>query len=213
MKSNFQALEPAPLGADQRGAQRFALLLRAGKLVSQDGEFLCILRDASSGGLKARLFHELPRSTRFELELANGESFPIELVWQRDGHAGFRFVDRAIDLGELVEEASQLPKRNLRLRLTMPVLLEFDGSELAGVMQDISQNGAQIEVAQALAIGQQVTITAPGLPDLVARVRWRRHSAHGLIFQRGFRLDELAALIGRIQGEPRKPAEPGRRRA
>lgn len=188
--------------ADQRAANRVALLLRAGKLVSDEGEFLCILRDASDGGVKARLFHALPASRRFALELANGESYPIELVWQRDGHAGFRFIDRLIDVQGLVEENAALPKRDIRLRLTAPVLIKADDEQRSGMLRDLSQNGAQIEIEPALAIGQEITVCGDGLPTMVARVRWRRQTAHGVIFQRGFRLDELAALVGQLQQEP-----------
>lgn len=193
--------EPVESPPDQRGARRVALLLKAGKLVSENGEFLCILRDASSGGIKARLFHELPQSRRFSLELSNGESFPIELVWQRDGHAGFRFLERPIDAVELVDEASAFPKRGIRLHLSVPINVRGGQDERTGVLLDLSQHGARIEIEPALAIGQPITLQVEGLPELDARVRWRRRSAHGVIFQRGFRLDELATLVARLQNE------------
>lgn len=205
--------QPAPTPAvpdiwhNQRAAKRVALLLRAGKLVSEHGEFLCILRDASTGGLKARLFHELPPARRFAIEMANGERFPIELVWQRDGHAGFRFTDGPIDLHDLTEEGSSFPKRDIRLRVSAPVAVQIGELRLSGLLCDLSQNGAQIEVESAVAIGQQVSLAIEGLPALVARVRWRRGAAHGVIFQRGFRLDELAALVGGLQQEPSTASE------
>lgn len=203
--------EPAPALPDaprnQRAAKRVALLLRAGKLVSEHGEFLCILRDASTGGLKARLFHELPPARRFAIELANGERFPIELVWQRDGHAGFRFLAGPIDFHGLIDESSDFPKRDIRLRVSAPVTIGIGGEGHAGLLRDLSQHGAQIEIETVLAIGQQVSLSVEGLPAQVARVRWRRGSAHGVIFQRGFRLDELATLVGQLQQEP--PAASG----
>ncbi len=196
--------EPAlpDLPRNQRATSRVALLLRAGKLISEHGEFLCILRDASTGGLKARLFHELPPAQRFTIELANGQSFPIELVWQRDGHAGFRFIGGPIAVHGLIDESSNFPKRDIRLRVSAPVAIAIGEERHIGQLCDLSQNGAQIEIAPALAIGQQISLAVEGLPALVARVRWRRGAAHGVIFQRGFRLDELAALIGQIQRDP-----------
>jgi hypothetical protein len=200
--------QPAPVSSapdparNQRAANRVALLLRAGKLVSECGEFLCILRDASTGGLKARLFHELPPAQRFAIELANGERFPIELVWQRDGHAGFRFLDKPIDVRGLIDERSDFARRDIRLRVSAPLTVRIGEERQTGLLCDLSQNGAQIEIEPALAIGQQVSLTIEGLPALVARVRWRRGLAHGVIFQRGFRLDELAALVAQLQHEP-----------
>jgi hypothetical protein len=203
---------PVPLPS-QRAAKRVALLLRAGKLVSEAGEFLCILRDASAGGLKARLFHELPPAQRFAVELANGQRFPIELVWQRDGHAGFRFMGGPVDVHELTDESSDFPRREIRLRVCAPVAVHFGEERHGGLLRDLSQNGAQIDIAPGLAIGQQVSLAVEGLPRLVARVRWRRGKAHGVIFQRGFRLDELAALIGQLQREPDQPAVSARTKA
>jgi PilZ domain len=206
-----QQSAPAPAVPDeprkQRAANRVALLLRAGKLVSERGEFLCILRDASTGGIKARLFHELPPAQRFAVELANGERFPIELVWQRDGHAGFRFLSGPIDVRGLIDESSDFARRDIRLRVSAPVTVRIGEERQAGLLRDLSQNGAQIEIEPALAIGKQVSLMIEGLPALVARVRWRRGLAHGVIFQRGFRLDELAALVGQLQQKP--PLAPG----
>ena len=205
-----QQSAPAPVPeakSNQRAANRVALLLRTGKLVSERGEFLCILRDASTGGLKARLFHELPPAQRFAVELANGERFPIELVWQRDGHAGFRFLGGPIDIHGLIDESSDFAKRDIRLRVSAPVAVRIGGEQQAGLLCDLSQNGAQIAIEPAIAIGMQVALAIKDLPALVARVRWRRGQAHGVIFQRGFRLDELAALVGQLQQEP--PVAPG----
>lgn len=190
---------PAAPPAEQRSDRRVALLLRAGKLVSPEGEFLCIVRDASAGGIKARLLHDLPGSGTFDLELANGESYPIELVWQADGHAGFRFLERPIDVHGLVDEPSTFPKRALRLRLTLPVTVTEADEERPALLRDISQHGAQIGIEPGLAVGQRITLHGPGLPPQEATVCWRRRAAHGLVFQRGFRLDELAELVARLR--------------
>lgn len=197
--AGLPAAPPGNQGLDQRSDRRVALLLRAGKLVSPAGEFLCIVRDVSAGGIKARLLHDLPGTGSFDLELANGEVYPLELIWQKDGQAGFRFLERPIDVHGLVDEPCALPKRGLRLRLTMPVTVIEGGAERAAVLRDISQHGAQIEIEPGLAMGQRIKLRGPGLPELQATVRWRRRGAHGLVFQRGFRLDELAELVGRLR--------------
>lgn len=190
------AIESAP---DQRSARRVALLLRAGKLICQHGEYLCILRDASTGGVRARLFHDLPQTSRFALELLNGERFAVELVWQQDGHAGFRFVDQKIDVRQLIEDNANFPRRSIRLQLTLPVTIEDGTRTQTAVLCNLSQNGAQVEIDSPLAVGQQIAIVIGRLPERTARVRWRRRNAHGLIFQKGFRLDELAELAARLQ--------------
>lgn len=185
---------------DQRAARRFALLLRAGKLASEAGEYLCILRDASATGIKARLFHGLPPAHAFTLELGNGDRYRVEPVWQREGHVGFRFADGPIDVHTLMDEGSPFPKRSIRLKLALPlVVTPVGGASRTAQLLDLSQQGARIEAAPGLALGQQVRIEAPGLPARHARVRWRRGAAHGLVFQEAFRLDELAVLAHRLQ--------------
>lgn len=195
--------------ADQRSDSRVSLLLRAGKLIASQGEFLCIVRDVSAGGIKVRLLHDLPSANQFELELANGESYPLALIWQNEGYAGFRFLDRPIDLINVVDEPSRFPKRGIRLRLELPVGIKI-GTELhCAKLCDLSQHGAQIEIEPGLAIGQRVSLCADGFSELESRVRWRRRGAHGLVFQRGFRLDELAQLAAQLREVPTASAQIG----
>ncbi len=186
---------------DQRSGHRYTLLLRAGKLVLQAGEFLCLVRDVSDRGLKVRLFHPLAIDPACEIELGNGERLAIECVWQQGGQAGFRFAQGSIDIHTLIDESGPFPKRHLRLRLDppLPLLITADGLTEAGVLCDISQHGGAVAIDGRLPIHAQVRINAPGLPALVARVRWRRGGMHGLVFQQGFRLDQLAELAWRLQ--------------
>lgn len=200
------AIEAQP---DRRSGQRYTLILRAGKLVCDAGEFLCVLRDVSDKGLKARLFHDLPEAPLYEIELGGGERFPIELAWSRDHNAGFRFANGPLDVHALLTEAGPFPKRHIRLRLAgdLPVRLAFDGRDRAGRIQDISQHGAKIEVPRGLTLGQSLQINSPHFPTLQGRVRWRRGDCFGIVFQQSFRLDELAALVARLQLEcPDRPA-------
>lgn len=194
---------------ESRVAPRISLMLRAAKLVTPGGEFLCILRDVSATGIKARLFHALPPAGPLELELGSGERFALEPVWERDDHAGFRFAAGEIDLAGLVDEAGALPKRQLRLKLDLPVELASGGMVRTGTLRDLSQHGALIELDHFLALQQLVRVRADGLPERHARVRWRRGKAHGLVFHDGFRMDELAQLVARLQGLDR--AAPGQR--
>lgn len=184
---------------DQRAAKRFALVLRAAKLVAPSGEFLCVLRDVSAGGVRVRLFHELPPGEAFLLEIGSGAAYPIAPVWERGGYVGFKFADGKVDANELVREASPFPKRPIRLRLERPGFVALGEEHRAATLSDISQHGAQIEVMPQLAAGERVRLVVPALPARTARVVWRRRWVHGLAFEQAWRLDELAALIGELQ--------------
>ena len=186
---------------DQRGAERFRLLLRVAKLRTTTGEFLCVLRDISDLGLKVRIFHDIPRDALCELELGGGEIFQVQRVWQHGGHAGFKFADTPVEADRLIDEAGPFPKRHIRLRFKrpVPVMLMTDGLAMPADLCDISQHGAALSFERRLAIGQQVRIDTPHLPELTARVRWRRGRLHGIVFQEGFRLDALAEVAARMQ--------------
>lgn len=194
---------PPGAGDELRIAPRFTLMLRAGKLIGR-GQFLCILRDVSERGVKARLFHPLPPGKRFELELGNGEHYPLDLVWQDGGQAGFRFANGPVDVALLLDEAGPFRKRQIRLQLHLPVRIVVGGHKRIAMLRDISQQGALIDTAAPLALGQQLRLEASGLPTLFAKVRWRQKAAHGLVFETIFRLDELARMAGEVQlAEPR----------
>lgn len=190
------------IGDELRAAPRISLMLRAAKLTAATGEYLCILRDVSATGLKAKLFHPLPEQGPFAIELGTGESYRLELVWERDGHAGFRFCDGPIDLTALVDEAGHFPKRQLRLALNRPVVITANAINLPATLSNLSQHGALIELDFPLALRQLVQVGGGELPVRHGRVLWRQGKLHGLVFSDGFRLDELAILVARIQNRP-----------
>ena len=198
-------------GKERRSGRRFTLVLRAGKLICDAGEFLCVLRDVSERGLRARLFHPLPECAAYEVECGSGARFPLEPVWSRGGDMGFRFAAGAIDIRALLAEQGPFPKRSIRLRLgeALPVRLSGDDGARLARLDDISQHGARIQVPGGLALGEKVRLEAEGLPVLHARVRWRRGKQCGLVFQEGFRLDDLAALVARLQCRTALPAMAG----
>ncbi len=199
-----------PSAPDAREAPRITLMLRAGKLVFGEAEYLCVLRDVSENGFKVRLFHPLPAALETaQLELGSGARFAIQKIWEDGEIAGFSFVDAPVSLAGLAEETGPYPRRHLRLKLDVPgVVSSLSGARMCFV-QDISQLGALIVCDPPLPLGARVTVSGPGLPELAGIVRWRKQDAHGLVFARGFRLDELARLADSLHraSEPPVPAQ------
>lgn len=191
---------------DMRGAQRFTLLIRTAKLVCESGEYACIIRDVSETGVRLRLFHDLPADTRMALELANGEFYFIERVWERDGHAGFRF-SAPVDVQAFIAEVSPYPKRQLRLRLQVAALLSAGDQTSAATVQDLSAQGARVESGRYLALGQRVKLSGGGLPAIMAKVCWRKGSDYGLAFEQVFTLEALAVLAAELQSATPPSAE------
>ncbi|WP_232332848.1 PilZ domain-containing protein [Novosphingobium aquimarinum] len=187
-------------GAEQRQEPRLALLLRTAKVVSPQGEFLCIIRDVSEGGVRLRLFHLLPESFDGGLvELGNGAQFGVERVWESNGEAGFRFT-QPIDLEAFMGEASPYPKRAIRLCMDVPAEIAFAGQQIPVRIHDLSRQGACIESEELLARGQVLRIKGPHLPEIEATVCWRRAPNYGLVFDRIMTMSDLAERAAAMQG-------------
>jgi hypothetical protein len=188
----------SPVAEDQRTAARFTLLIRTAKLLTSRGEFLCVVRDASSIGVSVRLFHELPGDPRMLLEMPNGDRHEIAVVWKREGAAGFRF-SQPIDTRRIIEGGGRFARRPVRLRLQVPAHLSFHGRSFDAVVRDLSQQGAKIECSERLALEQKLRLEAESLPPIQAKVRWRRGAEYGLVFEDTFQFAELAQLANELQ--------------
>lgn len=194
--------EPLAQVADSRAAPRLTLLIRAAKLVSAQGEFVCVIRDVSELGVSVRLFHALPTCQNFELQMPAGAGYPITRVWQRDHEAGFSF-DQPVEVPRLINESAEYPKRGLRLAVCFPVTLTTLTQHCEAVAENLSQQGARISCDGLLAIDQTVRVQAPGvasdLREVRAKVRWRRDRHYGVVFDDTFALGDFARLAARLQ--------------
>jgi len=191
--------EPEPVvgGAEMRGAPRFTLMLRSAKLIADETEYLCIIRDVSETGVKLRLFHAVPPGSRLLLETASGRHHAMEMVWEGSGEAGFRFLE-PIDVDAFVSESGPYPKRPLRLRVHHPACVRMGAESIPATILDISRQGARIEVGVKLAIGQKFRLEAEELPLFEATVCWRRMPEYGVVFGQVMGLEELAQRASRM---------------
>lgn len=209
-----QVPKDAEAGAEQRAAPRFTLLIRAAKLILDDErEFLCVIRDASTSGLKIRLFNPLPPCGSLAIEMSNGDRYPIEQIWSEGEYAGFRFLND-IEIERLLDEShGTFPKRQVRLRIHLDAILHSGGDAVHVAFQDISQQGACIECDKWLLMNELVRLETEVLPPIYAKVRWRSHPRYGLLFEQTFKMDELARIAAPLQGsDPAMPNSDGRLR-
>lgn len=184
--------------ANKRAAPRFTLLIRTAKLIAPDREYLCVVRDASQNGLKARVFIDVPGDTPLIVEFGNGERHPVTKVWQDGDLAGFRFTG-PVQIERLLASAPEgLRKRSVRLRLALPITLTAGGQTIPATYRDISQHGACIHCEELLPVNSRIALSSPVLPPLEAHVRWRRAPLYGVIFTQAFRFDELAQLTSSL---------------
>ena len=192
---------PPPSGAgdaEHRAAPRFTLLIRAAKLTSPEGEYLCVVRDVSESGVSVRLFHPLPPDVPLTLELQNGDRHVLERVWEDEGKAGFRFAS-ATDIERIIESPSRFSKRAVRVNLGLPCTVRIGDRPVEATLCNISQNGAQIETEEKLSLVQRIKLESAMLPQIATKVRWRRGESYGLSFEDNFQFGELAAIVFKMQ--------------
>jgi PilZ domain len=190
--------DPMTDGAEMRGAPRFTLMLRSAKLIADDHEYLCIIRDVSETGVKLRLFHPVPPASSLLLETPSGRRHAMEVVWEGHSEAGFRFAE-PIDVDGFVSESGPYPKRPLRLRVHHPACVRIGNDGHPATILDISRQGARITVGVKLAIGQKFWLEAEELPLFQATVCWRRMPEYGVVFGQVMGLEELAQRASRME--------------
>ena len=93
------------------------------------------------------------------------------------------------------DKRDRFPKRQIRLRVDQIAILHAHGIETEVMLRDISQQGACIEANQRLLLRQSVRIELAGFPPIFAKVCWRQQPRHGLVFEKGFLLEELAGNL------------------
>ncbi len=187
-----------PVVTDQRVAPRFIALIRAAKLVSDGREFICVVRDVSTAGVRLRCFHAIPYGRSMTLELQNGDRFAIERVRDEGQEASFRFLGE-VAIERLLQETMHHPRRPLRLNMAIPLTLRTLAGPAAAVTQNISQQGCRVECAMPLALAQGIIIESPHLPGIRAKVRWRHNGAVGLVFDDTFSLKDFSVHAARLQ--------------
>lgn len=153
--------EPA---TEKRAALRFTLLIRTAKLIAPDGEFFCVVRDASQDEMTARVFLPLliPEGTPLIVEFGNGERLPVIKIWQDGDIAGFRFL-QPVAIDRLLADAPEgLQKRSVRLRLALPATLTVAGRPIPATYRDISQHGACLHCEERLPVNARIALASRG---------------------------------------------------
>lgn len=183
---------------DRRGATRYISLIRAAKIVSDQGEFVCVIRDVSETGIGLRTFHRLPETGRQELVLQNGDRYELDQVRVEDNQASYIFC-KPVNVEKLIVETGIYPKRPLRVSLCIPARIATGSQRFNAVIHNISQQGALLECDAMLAIAQPLVLESRGLPDIRTKVRWRREENYGLAFDDTFSLRDFALKVAALQ--------------
>ena len=189
--------------SERRNDRRHLTILRVGKLISDGIQELCLVRNISAGGLKARVYSEKKVGQEVSVELKSGQEIRGAVQWVTGNEIGVQFHDK-IDVPTLLASAELtrgMRPRPPRVHLPTLALLRLR-SELWGIgIQDISQGGAKIEIDQPLGIGDEVVIMVGDFRPLTAIVRWVRGGAAGVEFKQMIPYSELAQWLSSVTRE------------
>lgn len=190
--------DSAAQAEERRAGQRHISILRVGKIVTNRGEDLCLIRNISAGGLMARVYSRLEIGQHVLFELRADRKLTGTVRWVRDDFIGVQF-EEAIDVDAVLadregEEPGQKP-RAPRLSRPCRATLRVGAHYHRVMVRDVSQGGAKIAVEQELAVGADVILTMEGFRAVAAVVRWCGGGHAGLAFNQVIPYPEMTAWL------------------
>lgn len=176
-------MNAVPGGGAARGrilrAPRTVTMLLVAKLVTQEGESLCRIRNAAPGGLLIDTSARLHRGQPVSIELRNAQCLTGMVAWCDGTRAGVIFpapIDTAAILALAPGRGSRLLRvrqpRGPRIALDRQIEVEMAAGRVFGRVIDISQGGARLTLPVRPDLGEWLTLDLPGLKRKRAVVRW-----------------------------------------
>lgn len=195
---SFSTVVPSP--PERRTEERHTSLLRVGKLVVEQDQRLCMIRNISSAGAMLRLYQAIEVGVAVEVEVTPDCPVAAMVIWVQDDLAGVAFSE-PIDVVAALKGGSRMgPYRRIartpRLRIRRPATMHTDDLECDVTLCDLSLNGAKFETEAALASDVEVALFVVGLPPLTGRVRWCHDHHAGMEFDIPVQMDVLAEWMG-----------------
>jgi hypothetical protein len=195
---SFSTVVPSP--PERRNEERHTSLLRVGKLVVEEDQRLCMIRNISSAGAMLRLYQAIEVGAAVEVEVTPDCPVAAMVIWVQDDLAGIAFSE-PIDVVAALKGGSRMgPYRRIartpRLRIRRPATMHTDDLECDVTLCDLSLNGAKFETEAALASDVEVALFVEGLPPLTGRVRWCHDHHAGMEFDIPVQMDVLAEWMG-----------------
>jgi hypothetical protein len=195
----FTLSTEVPRPAERRTDERIETILPVAKLVTEDSNLFCRIKNISAGGLMAEISSPIPVHTKVSIELNSAQRIPGTVVWNRSGAIGVKF-DQNIDLRELL--ANRRPRFGFRPR---PPRLEVSCSATVQIgklyhrveVRDISLGGIKVALNDWECAGKDVIVTIESLRPVKGRVRWYKGGYAGIVFAKPLSFEELAEWMGK----------------
>jgi hypothetical protein len=195
----FSLTTDVPRPTDRRTDERLLALLPIAKLVTEQSQDLCRIKNISAGGLHAEATREIPSGTAVYVELAFEQRIPGQVVWTRGTSLGVKF-DNNVDLRELL--ANRKPRagyrpRPPRLEITCGATVKIGKMYHNTQVSDISLGGLKVALHDWECVGKAATVAVESLRPIEGRVRWYKTGMAGILFDKPLRFEELAEWMGK----------------
>jgi hypothetical protein len=172
---------------ERRDGARHIAVLRVGRLQTEQGDQLCVVRNISPGGLMFECLHPPGVGEAVMVEWRTDKQMRGLVRWSREGAAGIQFATQVDVERMLKEERSTL----LRVRPRQPrfvrrgtVRLIGEGEPVTGHIFDISIGGLSCRTDEPLRKGEPIAAVLDGVAATNAEIRWIKGDAVGIRFER-----------------------------
>ena len=195
----FTLSTEVPRPTERRTAERVHTILPVAKLVTDDTNLFCRIKNISAGGLMAEVGTAVPVDTKVSIELNSEQRIPGTVVWTRAGSVGVKF-DHDVDLRELLANRRPRPgfqPRPPRLEVTCGATVQIGKLYHKVEVRDISLGGMKVALKDWQCTGKPVVVTIESLRPVRGKVRWYKGGFAGIVFDKPLGFDELAEWMGK----------------
>jgi len=177
---------------EAREDHRYRTVLQAARLICETAQSLCVVRDISQSGMKARVFGTVITNERVCVEFKGGRTAFATTKWVEDRLAGFEF-DEAVDLTTIFAAARPgFAFRSPRLEVAAFATMCVGRSRLSLPIADISVSGIRLFGGEYFMRNEDVGIDIDGLEKREGTVLWKRHGHIGVVFEQQLSLEALS---------------------
>lgn len=171
---------------ERRTGNRHISVFRVGRLVDDQGDQICVIRNISSGGVMIEANRIPEAGARVTIELRSDRSLAATVRWARDREAGIQF-DSPIDVAAMLREEKQsilrLSPRASRFIRQGNVKIIGTVATCDAAIANISINGLGLKTDTRFARDEPVIASIEGLGAARAVVRWWTKGEMGLKLQ------------------------------
>lgn len=195
----FSLTTDVPRPTDTRADERLLAILPVAKVLADEWQDLCRIRNISAGGLMAETTSYHEAGVPLLVELNSNQRIRGNLVWTRDTIIGIKF-DQNIDIREIL--ANRRPRigfrpRPARLDIQCSATIKIGGLYHQVEVQDISLGGIKVRLRDRECVGKDVLVTVESLRPIKGTIRWYREGMAGIVFQQALTFEEVAEWLGK----------------